>query len=604
MTDKQEKFFNILNNSPKVAYDVETNGLRWQTMYVCGYSVSNGQESVYIPTRHNMPAGGIGNIENVEKFEKHLAGCINNNKNTIIGHNIKFDSHFSENHGVKLNKNIKDTMTRAALINENKMSYSLENCAKTYPDIPQKKGTELYEHIARKVGCKPNSKSMAYYHILDGDDPIAVEYAEFDTLSTYHLFEKQEKDIYSQELEKVEGMEHELTYVLQKMERRGIKVDLQEYERAAEQIEIKRLEAYQNLPLKETLESINIKSNKDLQEYFQLCEIDSYEYTEPTERHPNGQPSFNKDWLGTSEAGEIILNARKYDTCQQMFIHPFKELVHEGRIHTNFNQTRSELGGAKPGRLSSNNPNMQFVPKRDEEIGRIVRKAFIPDKDYVFVEYDHSQAEPRLFAHYSGEQLLLDGYHKTPFVDMHSIVGKMMNIDRKTAKNLNLGVLYTMGSTKLSKKLKISYDEAKYIVGRWHRTFPQGSAFTKKAQQVAEQRGYVKTILGRRARFPDPRWAYRAANRIIQGSSADILKWKMVQINRWIEHNKYDDFVHLLLNIHDAILVQIHKDYLHLVPELGKLFADVLGAPFNLKVPFHSDYHMGNNWMEASYGAN
>lgn len=609
MTHKVDKFFNILNGCKSPAYDVETGGatkeapLNWKKNYVCGYSISDGKEAVYIPTRHGMQHGGHGNIENVELFEKELNKCIYNHKGHIVGHNIKFDMHAGENHGITLGNKVKDTMVREALIDENRMSYSLANVGKKYP-IAQKLGKELYEHIGKSVGCKPDGSSMAFFHMLSGDDPLANDYAAGDTLSTKQLFDCQEKEIYGQSLDVVEGMESELTYVLQKMERRGVGIDLEETARMKLQIEQMHMDAYMQLPLKaETLEPINVRSQKDLKEYFEWCDIDDWPFTAPTERHPDGQASFNKDFLETHDEGMYILQARKFDHLINSFITPLDTHIFNSRIHTNFNQARGEFGGAKPGRLSSTDPNMQQVPKRDAQLGKIFRKIFIPDKDFFFVEYDHSQAEPRLYAHYSGEQILIDGYNQMPFVDMHTIASKMMNISRGDAKHLNLGIMYTMGAAKLAKKLKIPLDDAKDIINRYYRLFKNVRGFTRRAADVAEGRGYVRTILGRRARFPDPRWSYRAANRIIQGSSADILKWKMCKIQQWIENNKYSDVVHMLLNIHDAIVLQIHKDYKHLVPEIGKIFASVQEAPFNLKVPFHSDYHMGNNWTEASYGS-
>ncbi len=160
-----------------------------------------------------------------------------------------------------------------------------------------------------------------------------------------------------------------------------------------------------------------------------------------------------------------------------------------------------------------------------------------------------------------------------------------------------------MGAEKLSRKLKISYSEAKAIIKQWYSIFRNVSGFSTLAQQRAVERGYVHTILGRRARFSDPRWAYRAANRVIQGSAADVLKYKLVEIDRWITKNGLDDYVHMLVNIHDAILFQIHKDYINdIIPKLKEVFISVQKPPFNLKVPFDADYHWGDNWSEASYG--
>lgn len=608
-SQKIEKFFNIIKNSKDFAYDVETNGLKWQGGHICGYSVSTKTDAVYVPVRHKSG----GNIENIEEFEKETHKSLKTHPGKIIGHHLKFDYHFSENHNIKPGNKIKDTMTRAALINENKRSYSLASCTKEHPDIPQKKGEELYRRIAELTGCAPNFKSMGNFHLIPGDDPVGNEYTEHDTLSSFGLCEKQEKQIYGQHLELVENMEQELTYVLQKMERRGIKVNLDRFQEVKKQIEEMSLEAYSKIPLKEDFTPINVRSGKDLKEYFEACDIDDWPFTAPTERFPQGQPSFGRDYLETKDEGILIIEARKYDHLINSFIEPFENYVYNGRIHTTFNQSRNEFDfGARPGRLSCNNPNLQQVPKRDKILGWIYRSIFEPDDNYVFVEFDHSQAEPRLYAHYSGVESLLHGYNSTPFIDMHTIASQMMGITRDTAKNLNLGILYTMGREKLARKLKIDENQAYKIISKWNKLFGKRhgaqETFTKTVENVIKARfdsygeGYVTTLLGRRARFNDMRFAYRGANRIIQGGSADIVKWKMVELNRWIEENNYDEVVHMLVQVHDSLLFQIHKDYQHLIPIIEKMFISVQEPPFNLRVPFASEYHIGDNWSEASYG--
>lgn len=597
---KIAKFFNIVSSQKDFAYDVETTGLKWQKERVVGYSVSDGREAVYIPVRHT----GGGNIDNPDLFERQLSRKIDEHPAKIIGHNLKFDAHMGENHGIKLGMKLKDTMTRAAILNENKFSYSLDACCKEYPDIPQKLGQELYEHIARITGCRPTRDSMANFHLLAGDDPIAVEYTEIDTIAPYCLCERQEQKIQDEGLQVVDTMENELTYVLQKMERKGIGIDSEQYKVVVDKVNDLHYNAYAQLPLKQDMSPINVRSGSDLKEYFEMCDIDDWPITAPTERFPEGQASFTRDYLVTHEEGLLVIEARKYDHLIDSFITPFPRYVYNGRIHTNFNQTRNEWGmGAKPGRLSCTEPNLQQVPKRDKFLGAIYRSIFVSDPNYVFVEFDHSQAEPRLYAHYSGEPILLEGYNKVPVVDMHSIAAEMMGVPRDIAKNLNLGILYTMGAPKLARKLHIPLEEAKVIVRKWYRTFRRVADFTRSATERATDRGFVHTILGRRARFPDPRWAYRAANRIIQGSSADILKWKMVEIQKWIEANNLEDYVQMLINIHDAILFQIHREYKdELIPQLKNLFTSVQCEPFNLRVPFDAEWHEGFNWAEASYG--
>lgn len=604
-----DKFFGILNETKEPAYDVETNGLNWKTGYVCGYSISDGTDAEYIPVRH---AGG-GNIENVEQFERALARDINKHPGKIIGHNIKFDMHFSQNHGINLGDKVKCTMAREALIDENRRSYSLENVCKNYDGVIPKLGKNLYQHISNQFGCAPTRDSMGHFFRLRGDDPLAIEYGAGDTLSTSQLAMAQDKEIYAQRLDILADVEEHLTYVLQKMERRGVMIDPEERRIVLEEVNEMYHEAYSKIGGFEdefgVITGINVRSGRDLKEYFESCEIDDWPMTAPTQRYPNGQPSFNKDFLSSTAEGLAILNVRKIAHLKSSFLDVLDDHIYKDKIHTTFNQTRGETHGTRSGRLSSSWPNMQQVPKRDKQLGRIYRRLFVPDHNFFYIEYDYSQAEPRLFTHYSQEPALIEGYRQTPFIDMYDVIASYIHQPRDTCKTIGLGIMYMMGANKLAMRLGLSYDEALDILKDLSKRFPRmlgrdynNPGFTEKAAQVAQNRGYVKTILGRRSRFDNPRYAYRAANRIVQGGSADILKYKMIQVDNYLRENNLEEVCQMLLNIHDAIVFQIHNDYKHLVPILAGILEDVNGPPFNLSVPFVVDYKMGKNWSEATYG--
>ena len=596
----QEKFFNILNSPVKVSFDVETNGLNWHTGFVCGYSVSDGTDAEYIPVRH----GGGFNIENVANFEEHLSRVVATREKPLITHNGKFDSHFSLNHSIELKNNIEDTMIAAALLDENRFSFSLENVAKAFPEIPQKKGKELYQYLARRFSCEPKAAAMSHFWQLEGNDPVGSDYAKTDTMTTWHVHDKQAVTLYGENLDFVYNLENRLLHVLRKMERRGVGVDLDELGRVREELRQMMLEAECNMPLQENLLPINPNSKKDLEEYFRLHQFTDWEFTDPTEKFPKGQPSFNKLFLAKSEPGKLILQLRALLHLRNSFLDPINDYIYDGRIYTNFNQTQSEYGyGTKSGRLSSTNPNLQQIPARDVVLGKLFRRIFVPSKGFTLVEFDYSQAEPRLFSHYSAEPILIEGYNQEPAIDMHSIAAKYMGIERKVAKNLNLGLQYQMGVNKLATQLNITYNEALDMYRLWKKTFPRVDEFTKMAAEVAERRGYVKTILGRRARFNDPRFAYRAANRIVQGGSADILKYAMVKLDDWLVETNQENDIKMLLNIHDSIVWEIRDDLLDTaIPKIKSIMENVQVPPFNLKVPFKVECKSGHTWAEATYG--
>lgn len=600
--DDATKFLYMLSTDIDLAFDIESNGLNWKKCFVCGYSISDGRDAVYVPVRHEPG----GNINNTDEFEKTINNTIKKRTKKLIMHNGKFDMHFCQNHGISLGKNLSDTMIRGALLDENKFSYSLKNLCKGYK-IAQK--DDINDYIAEKFNV-PKKNAMGHFWRLHGQDEKAVHYAAQDTLATYQLWEAQARDLYAQQMDVILSIEEELIYVLQKMERQGVKIDQAEADSLKEEIEALQVEAYQNIPLTEDLEIVNVKSNKDLQKYFEFLGIEDWPVTE------KGNPSFTKNYLKGFEEGEQIMHARKLDHFMNSFIDPLAEHIHNGRVYTNFNQTAGEFGGTRTGRLSSYGPNMQQIPKRDKMIGPKYRKIFIPDEEFLLIEFDYSQMEPRLFTHYSNEPILLDGYNQTPFIDMHDIACQYMGLyeqygtddsgrdsARSFAKNLNLGMMYAMGALKLAIALGCTEDEAKSIRNRWYRTFVKVREFTKAAAERAEQRNYVKTILGRRCHITDPRFSYKAANRIVQGGCSDILKWKLVQINRWIEKNDLDDVCKMLLTIHDSILFEIHKSRLDLIPVIKELLERIQCAPFNLKVPFVAEYKcVGSNWGIATYG--
>jgi len=601
--DPVEQFLNILSSNQEVAYDTETTGLKWQTDKPIGYSVSAGtpESSVYIPTAHT----GGGNIPNPKAFIELVKSTIANRTKPLFVHNGGFDSHFSLIDGIELGNKLKDTLIGANLLDENQRGYSLDHCASLHPDIPQKKGELLYAHIAESFGVPATRASMSHFHRLAGSDKLACEYAAGDTLTTYHLAQKQAPELYGQHLDYVYDLENKLIHVLRKMERRGVLMDMERLYAVKREVEEARIELHLRVPLKSDFTPMNTNSNKDLQEYFTMCDVLEWEYTKPTERNPHGQPSFKKTFLASNDPGRFLLQVKALDGLKSKFLDPVGDFIYNDTLHTKFNQVSGEYGrGTKTGRLSSNSPNMQQVPKRDKALGQLFRSIFIARPGYTLIEYDYSQIEPRLFSHYSDEPVLLSGYNSSPAIDMHSIAASYMGITREMAKSLNLGIMYTMGREKLAKQLGVSIDVATDMYYRWQQTFPNVKRLTKQASHVAETRGYVKTILGRRARFPDPRWAYRAANRIVQGGAADILKYMLVKVDDYLVANGLEEDVRMLLTIHDSILFEIRDDILEVQRlKLADILEDTNGPPFSLKVPMVVDKdHMGKTWSEATYG--
>jgi DNA polymerase-1 len=591
-----EAFLRIVRDAKLFAYDVETTGLDWKRNSVIGYSVSNGSASFYVPVRHT----GGGNICNATDFEQALSRTLGGAIGTVIGHNLKFDVLFSLNHGVDLRPlNLVCTMVTQALIDEHTSRFSLGALAKSYGVTP-KIEQELYNYISLMRGCKPDRKAMGHYHEMPGNDPMVAEYAAGDTKSTYELHIEQLKRVDEQSLGIVYALENRLTRVLVDMEVRGISVDRPRVKEILEHVTSYIVHQRMDKLLCDF--ELNTRSSRDMASYFKMYDIEDWPLTD------KGNPSFTSSYLETTELGQKLISIKNHETFLNTFLKPFvqhhvfKPGDGTAAVHTSFNQVKTDDFGTVTGRLSSNNPNMQQVPKRNKEIGRLFRSMFVARPGYLLAEMDYSQCEPRLYAHYSNEARLVDGYRASPFIDMHSIVSAMLGVDRDHAKVLNLAILYLMGQSKLARALGISEEEAQRLWFGWYKLFPSVSSWRKRAIAVAEDRGYVRTILGRRRRFPDTRGAYKAPNAIIQGGSADILKFKMCEIGEYVRSSPVD--LHMLLNIHDSIVFEVEDtpEGVAAISECKRIMEDVNGPPFSLTVPFVADLKMGKDWAEATYG--
>lgn len=587
----------IVKEAKGFAYDVETDGLDWKRNHVVGYSVSDGGSSYYVPVRHS----GGGNIGNADDFERELHNALGSGSGFIVGHHLKFDVQFSLNHGVDLrNRKLYCTMVTQALINEHTPRFSLGALAKSYGVTP-KIEQDLYNHIATSFpGVKATRTSMGHYHRLPGNDWLAATYAAGDTQSTWELFIEQLKEIDKQELQVVFGLENELTRVLVDMERRGVLVDASRIEEAIDHCSEFIVNARMDKLLCDY--ELNMRSAKEMANYFKMYEITDWPVTD------KGNPSFTTSYLEKTDLGQKLISIKNHETFLNTFMKPFvKDHLFKGAdgyaVYTSFNQVKTDDYGTVSGRLSSSNPNMQQVPKRNKEIGKQFRRLFVARPGRILCEKDYSQAEPRLYAHYSGEPRLVEGYNATPFIDMHKIASGMLGVTRDRAKVLNLAILYMMGKAKLARSLGISAEEAERLFFAWYKLFPTVTKWRKRAIAVAEQRGFVRTILGRRRRFPDVRGVYKAPNAVIQGGSADILKFKLIELDAYCRSLPADTLT-MLLNIHDSVLFEADDSDAGrtALAEAARIMENVNGEPFNLLVPFVVEGKIGKDWSEATYG--
>lgn len=513
--EKAERAVRMVREAKNLVYDTETSGLDWKRCFPVGYVfTSSPRDSYYVPVRHlggcnledtRVPDGSHTGPDSwdVTQFEKDIAKAfreraLDPTKRTV-GHNLKFDYHMSLNAGITLGRNVVCTQITEVLLDEHAKGFSLDACARRYR-VQAKKGEALYAYLADMFNKPNNREIMGYFGFLPGNDAMAVEYAEGDGVTTGMVFNKQLPLIQQQELDQIWEIENRLIWTLVRMERRGIKVDEQELDKLDAQLTKWVEQMREELP-----EGFNENSGSQVQK---LCEAAGKTDWPLT---PLGNPSFPGKWLQTFDEGQKVVNIRRYTKLQTSFIHPLRnEHLWRGRVHSNLNQLRSDVGGT-PARLSSSQPNLQQVPKRDKELAPMFRRVFVPDEGYRFWEGDYSQMEPRLFAHYSGAPSLVEGYCKQPFRDAHSTVAELLGVERDpTAKRMNMGLLTGMQKKTFAEHMDWPLERAAKAHDLYFSALPEIEKFHELARRVIKTRGYIRTLLGRRGRLDSQRFAYKA----------------------------------------------------------------------------------------------
>lgn len=591
-----------LGDTDHLVIDTETDGLDWKKNRVVGYVITwgpNPDESRYFPTRH--ASGDNYDHATVTAWVKSL---VDSGRYTFTGHHMKFDMHMLANEGIWFTwGQVSCTQNNAAIINENQRSYSLENCC-VKMGVQEKKGEVLYKHLAAQFGCDAAPAAMAHFWELSADDMVANEYAAGDGTSTWQLEVQQKEVIEFQGLHKVYNLENDVLIALLRMERRGVPVNPIRFEELKLELDELLKSRLSILP-----PGMNVKSPKQVLQYL----IDNGVDTDTLPKTKVGNYQLNEDTLLGIPQGKPIIDVRKIRTLQASFIEGqiSKFVTEEGKIHTQFNQMKSDDFGVVTGRLSSNAPNLQQVPKRDPVLAPMFRSLFAAPPGMVWSSNDYSQQEYVVFAEYSGSKRLQDGYNNDPPVDIHSFVAirftEMLGreVDRNfTAKRLNLGKLYGMGVDKLALKLGISRQEAQKLSNMWDKDVcPEGKKFLKTADANATNSGYVYDLIGRRRRYEIGDNTYSAGNAVIQMSSASITKSKMVEVEKYFESQ--GGICQLVLQVHDELdwFFPDNDEGRRQDEEARRIMADFgPGSFIELGTRLRVDHSEGPNWGVASFG--
>ena len=589
-----------------------------------GIAVAASEWSAYLPIAHE----GGGNMAK-DLVLRWLQDQLDHGM-SVVFHNAQYDLGWLLSEDIKVKGPILDTMVAAPLLDENRFSYSLNALGSTY--LGQRKAEEDLRRAASQHGVDAKAEMWK----LPAER--VANYAEMDATLTLSLWNVLYKKLVEDDCEKILETELALLPMIFEMKRRGVRVDVDKAEQTK-----KLLQGKEDRLLKEVKDEADIHlepwNAKSLAAVFDNLGL-KYERTEKSDA-----PSFTKHFLKTHDhpIAQKILEIREYNKANTTFVDTILNHQHDGRIHCQFNQLRSDEGGTVSGRFSSSNPNLQQVPSRHPEIKSLVRGLFVPEEGCRWGSFDYSAQEPRWMMHYASLAPATKDNEKVKEIarqyqnddlDFHQIVADMAGVTRTHAKTINLGIMYGMGIGKLAATLgDIPFQEAKELRNEYDEKVPFIRALASSVMDVASKRSELRTLLGRKCRFPmrelkgyskeykkpihaeklEERWAdvlntpveerdknwasmnperyqvafvYKALNRLIQASAADQTKQAMKDC---MDHGHWP-----MLTVHDELCFSIESD--EQVAEIKGLMENC--AP-GLSIPSKVDVGLGKNWGSA-----
>ncbi len=591
-----------LSSHSEIAIDLETRDPNLLTLgsgsvrrdgEVVGIAVAVEGWSGYFPIAHE----GGGNMDRalvLDWFEEVL-----HTTSTKIFHNAMYDVSWIRSLGFHINGGIIDTMIAASLIDENRFSYTLDSVGKDY--IGMRKNEKLLQDAAKDFGVNPKAEMWRL------PAPFVGEYAEKDAEITLKLWHALQHEISKQDLWDVFNLETNLFPCLVDMKFKGVRVDIAKAQAVKQQL----IETEKGL-----LQDINKIAGFDVEIWAAASIAKAFDTKKiPYDRTEKGAPSFTKNFLAThpAELPKLINEAREINKANTTFIDTILKHEHKGRIHAEINQIRSDQGGTVTGRFSYNNPNLQQIPARHKELGPLIRSLFIPEEKHTWCCFDYSQQEPRILVHFAslmkleGTGAIVDAYKKGS-ADFHQMIADMAGIDRKQAKTINLGIMYGMGKNKLMAELGLMKDAAEKLLKTYHQRAPFVKMLSEAVARRADDSGKIRTIGGRLCHFDlwEPHgfgikkplkhadalrehgpgikraFTYKALNKLIQGSAADMTKQSMLAL--------YQEGVIPHVQIHDELDISVAS-----LQESEKII-DIMEQAVELQVPNKVDFEKGANW--------
>jgi DNA polymerase I-like protein with 3'-5' exonuclease and polymerase domains len=530
-----------------------------------------------------------------------------------IFHNAIYDMCWIHRLGLTVHGTVVDTMIMTSLVDENRFRYDLNSVAQFYTGMG--KNESALQEAAKEWGVDPKAEMYKLPAMYVG------EYAERDAEVTLALWQELKKEIEHQDLQSIVEIEQKVFPCILDMKIKGVRVSESQVDQLDHQLKksydkyIKRINDDTGIyPEVWAAKSIELVCNK--------LGIDDFDRTEKTQK-----PSFTKNYLKNHKHPVLraIASARELDKLKNTFLESIKNYVYNGRIHADIHQLKGDFGGTITGRLSYSNPNLQQLPNYSN-IGKGIRSIFMPEEGHRWGCFDYSQQEPRLVVHYAlatlgttGVQSIADKYDEAgenpddleiqKAADFHSMVAEIADIDRGQAKTINLGLFYGMGKAKLQAQLGVTDQVARNLLATYHNKVPFVKQLIHHTMDRAQQRGWIRTILGRKCRFNmwEPAtfgmhkpqtfedasmehgsrnikraFTYKALNKLIQGSAADMTKQAMINLR--------EAGITPMIQLHDELNVSYENKQ-----EAVKI-KEIMEQAVPLKVPNKVDFEDGECW--------
>jgi DNA polymerase I-like protein with 3'-5' exonuclease and polymerase domains len=572
---------------------------------IVGIAVAVDGWSGYYPIAHE----GGGNLEKDKVMDWIKDVC--SSDSVKLFHNAMYDVCWLRASGVQINGHIVDTMVMASLIDENRLSYTLNSIS--YEFLGEVKDEKALIEAAQSWGIDPKSEMYKLPAMYVGN------YAEKDAKLTLELFKVLSREIQKQSLQNVFDLETQLFPCLLDMKFKGVRVDIEKAKLLKQQLTNQEQEILLKVKQETGIEP-QIWAARSIATVFDKLGL-HYERTDKSHA-----PSFTKNFLSEHKHPivQMIAKAREINKAHTTFIDTILKFTHKGRIHADINPIRSDQGGTVTGRFSYANPNLQQIPARNKELGPMIRSLFLPEVDHKWGCFDYSQQEPRLVVHYAAttEPICFDesvtkivDEFKNNSVDFHKTVADMAGISRTQAKTINLGLFYGMGKAKLQAELGLNTKaEAEKLFNQYHDNVPFVKELMNKTSQFAQTSGSIGTLLGRRCRFN--KWepatfgmhtpmtfeeaertygrgrirramTYKALNKLIQGSAADMTKKAMLDL--------YNEGIIPHIQIHDELDISVIDD------NHAKKIVEIMENAVTLAIPNKVDYESGETWGDI-YG--